>query len=289
VLLAAGVLVLGQAAVGFVPEADRVTRAVAGVNKSSGRAQALRFDLDMRIADGEVIARGELVTHPTGLARLELRASDGLVERHVLQGNLHEASRNGIRLEQYRAFLPPLYLLQAASRVTLAAALEGFGVRGDLIGLAPCGESNCYVIGDPGRVVPATAAGVEPASAQGTQPSPAPETSALHVGPVLGAFATIWVDIESFDLLRIESRAGVRTTLGPVITSDGVRAPSWILIEEPEQSSVRFEVTKVTPVNAPAVAFGESWLLAPVGNSPAPAPALEAPAASSAPVNPEKS
>ncbi len=239
-------LLLGGAAQGFVPEADRVTAAVAAVNKSSGRAQALRFDLEMRIGDGEVIATGELVTHPTGLARLELKGEGGLVERHILQGNARAASRNGLVLDRSRTFLPPLFLLQADSKVTMDAALQNFGVRMDAIGLAPCGESNCYVLGDPARVVPPSGES-RPATADS-----------------LGSFSTIWVDIESFDVLRMESPGGVKTTLGPANSVDGLSTPSWILIEEPGQSFVRFEVTRVTPVNAPAVAFGESWLRSPV-------------------------
>ena len=256
--VAALALVVHSAA-GFVPDAERVTRAVAGVNKASGRAQALKLELDMRIEDGDVIAVGELVTHPTGLARLELRGAGGLVERHILQGSQHQASRNGVRLDQYRAFLPPLFLLQANSKLTLDAALTDFGVRRQAIGLAPCGESNCYVLGDPGRVVSAVEVDAERVAAP------------LLAGEVLGAFATIWVDIASYDVLRIESARGVKTTLGPVIKSDGVRAPSWILVEEPGLSFVRFEVTRVTPVNAPAAAFGEQWLMAPV-QPPEPAP-----------------
>lgn len=281
-LLAGGLLVPGQGARGFVPDADRVTKALAAVNKSSGRAQALRFDLEMRIGDGDVIAIGELVTHPTGLARLELRGSGGLVERHVLQGSLHQASRNGVRLDQYRAFLPPLFLLQADTKVTLEAALDEFGVRADVIGLAACGESNCYVLGDPGRVAtpPGEAAagkrqpveevpGFDSALGAKAEPS-APGAAPIPAGEVLGSFATIWVDIVSLDVLRIESKSGVRTTLGPTITTDGVRTPSWILIEEPGQSLVRFDITGVTPVNAPAVAFGQSWLLAPLGREDSP-------------------
>jgi hypothetical protein len=299
-VLATGLVLFGQMAMGFVPEADRVTRAVAAVNKSSGRAQALRFDLDMRIDDGDVIAIGELVTHPTGLARLELRGSGGLVERHVLQGSFHQASRNGVRLEQHRSFLPPLFLLQADSKVTLDAALEAFGVRSDAIGLAPCGQGNCYVLGDPGRIVPLddalAAARPERVEPQATDPlavADAPGASSAiespaPAGKVLGAFATIWVDIVNFDLMRIESRSGVRTTLGPVIASNEVRAPSWILIEEPGQSVVRFEVTGVTPVNAPAVAFGEGWLLAPVDEERPAAPGPPTPEPRP-PVDPQKS
>lgn len=264
-LLLAAALLGGGAAFGFVPEADRVTAAVARENKASGRSQALRFDLEMRIGSSDVVAaRGELVIHPTGLARLELKGAGGLVERHVLHGSEHEASRNGIMLEQFRAFLPPLFLLQADSSVTLHAALAAFGVRSEAIGLAPCGEKNCYVLGDPGRVVAPPRFDPETPAEESNASDPLVEEPSLP-GTHLGAFSTIWVDIESFEVMRIESQEGVKTTLGPIFESSSIRAPSWILIEEPGQTHVRFDVTRVTAVNAPAVAFGSSWLLAPTG------------------------
>ena len=93
---AAGVVLLLPvlSASAFVPRADRVADAIARTNKADGRAQALRLELNLRIEDGEPVAKGELVTHPTGLARLELRGAGDLVERHVLQGSEHRASRN---------------------------------------------------------------------------------------------------------------------------------------------------------------------------------------------------
>jgi len=89
----------------FVPKADRIVAEVAKTNEASKRATALRFELSMRIGDGEVLAKGELITHPTGLARLELRGA-GIVERHLLQGNEHSTARDGELLENPRAFLP---------------------------------------------------------------------------------------------------------------------------------------------------------------------------------------
>lgn len=139
---------------GHVPQAERVSKAVAEANVKAGRAQALRLELVMRIGDSDPIATGELITHPTGLARLELHGAQGLTERHLLQGIEHSASRGGQPVDRPRAFLPPLFFLQADSAVSLNAALTAFGIRANLIGLAACGESDCYVIGDPERVPP---------------------------------------------------------------------------------------------------------------------------------------
>ena len=72
-LAAVLVLMIGATlAAAFVPGAERISRAIADSNRGSGRAQALRFELEMRIGDsgeGPLAARGELVTHPTGMAR----------------------------------------------------------------------------------------------------------------------------------------------------------------------------------------------------------------------------
>ena len=63
-----------------VPRADRVIDAVAVANVSGRRVRALRYRLKLHIGDGPPVAAGDLVSHPTGLARLELRASGGLIE-----------------------------------------------------------------------------------------------------------------------------------------------------------------------------------------------------------------
>lgn len=150
------VLAASQPAAAFIPKANRIAGAVAQVNRASGRTQALRIQLSMRFGDGEPVAAGELVTHPTGLARLELRAANELVERHLLQGSDHIASRRGELLAAPRPFLPPLFLLQADEAVTLRAALSSYGIDADLVGLALCEEEECFVLGDPARVPPPT-------------------------------------------------------------------------------------------------------------------------------------
>ena len=153
VLLA--VIALALPAQAFIPQADRVARAIAKQNKASGRTQALRLEVVMRDSGGEAIGRGSLVSHPSGLARLELRGAGGLVERHVLQGSEHLAARGGTRVPAPRAFLPPLFLLQSESRLALTTGLGELGGATASIGLSECGESDCYVIGDPARVPPA--------------------------------------------------------------------------------------------------------------------------------------
>jgi hypothetical protein len=252
-----------------VPKADRVVAAVAKANRKAKRTTALRFELTLSIA-GDVVAEGELVSHPTGLARLELRAPGGLVERHLLQGNQHSAARDGQMLAHPRRFVPPLFLLQANSPAVLDAALTTWQVDEGLVGLAPCGEGDCYVVGDPERVV-ARRRAIEvevpdqPLNAAVDEGATEIPERSLEGGPIVAAsgHGSIWVDSGSFDFRRIDSAAGVVVELGPYILSNKVRVPAWWSIEEPGKGVARFEIREVKEVNAPAAAFSRAWLLAP--------------------------
>ena len=91
---------------------------------------------------------------------------------------------------------------------------------------------------------------------------------------------TIWVDKQTFEIVRIESLTRVAIELGPTVTWDELRFPESITIFEPDKEPVRLEVGGVTPVNAPAAEFGRSWLLAPASElptSPRPAPTFPTP------------
>jgi hypothetical protein len=277
-------LALAVAAQAFIPKAERVIRAVAERNEKAGRAQALRLDLVLRIEDSDAIGNGILITHPNGLARLELRGTGDLVERHVLQGGEHLATRNGERLAEPRAFLPPLFLLQAEDEIALRSGLAQLGADLDAIGLAPCGESDCYVIGDPARVPPPFVPrhretgsdgqeAVDPITGAPYEPVPPPERSDSLTLDV--ARATVWVDIVTYEPKRIDLSDGVRVWLGPPATFGRVQVPSWIRIDEPGRRPATFDVVTVSPVDAPAAAFSRSWLERPVG--------LEAPPAETAP------
>ncbi|MEE2664791.1 MAG: hypothetical protein VX681_11800 [Myxococcota bacterium] len=271
-------LLIALAADAFIPRAERVVRAVAERNKDAGRAQPLRLDLVLRIEESDPIGTGILVTHPSGLARLELRGPSGVVERHVLQGGEHLAMRDGERLREPRAFLPPLFLLQADHELELRSGLAQLGAELDSIGLARCDEDDCYVIGDPTRAPPP----FEP---------PIPESEALEfealeldtleldttalfepiapegIGEPLaidGPRATIWVDVLTFEPRRIELQSGVRIWFGAPAAFDQVQVPSWIRIDEPGKRPVTFDVVAVSPVDAPAAAFSLSWLQRPI-------------------------
>jgi len=237
----AAVLLAGVASA-VIPSAPRIAEAVATSNRAAGRATPLWLDVTLRIGEGEPVAQGVLTTHPTGLARLELRSNRGFVERHLVQGNEYSASRDGKLIESPRPFLPPVFVLQATSGAALQAALTSFGVLSDQAELGLGDDHDCYVLG--GRA-PRGPDGVEP-----VQPS-------------------LWVDLESFEVVRIDRADGVRFRFGPAEKFGAVRLPRWISIEAPGQAPARLEIVKVTPANAPAASFSTDWLVA----QPEPPPA----------------
>ena len=147
-------IVFALPAPGFVPKPERIAMDTAKANRAGSRTQALQVELTLRVADRGPIGSGNLVTHPNGLARLELRDARSNVERHLLVGSELRASRDGKSLERPRAFLPPLFFLQADSPMTLRLALAEFGLDVEAVALAPCGKDICYVLGDPARVPP---------------------------------------------------------------------------------------------------------------------------------------
>jgi hypothetical protein len=225
-----------------IPNAQRIADAVAVANRAAGRSGPLWIDVALRIGDGEPLAQGVLTTHPTGLARLELRSTRGFVERHLVQGSEYAASRDGQLIEQPRPFLPPVFLLQAVSGAALQAALGSFGVAADQVELGLVDEHDCYVLG--GRAARGPD-GVEPA-----QPS-------------------LWIDMESFEVVRIDRGDGVRFRFGPSENFGSVRLPRWISIEAPGQTPARLEILKAAPANAPAASFSTDWLVTPPGPPPA--------------------
>jgi hypothetical protein len=292
VVLICGLVSLAIPAESFVPRSHRGIYAVADANVKGRRVGALRFDLELHIGEGAPVATGQLVMHPTGMARLELRAGGGLVERHLLQGNQHSASCNSRMLVRPRAFLPPLFVLQSSSATVLEAAMASLGVEPELIGLAPCGDDDCFVLGDPVRSVRnpilAEEASIEESneasSTEGLEEElvgdelegedSTRETEESPSGAYQGVpysrpqapehFATIWVQTSDFAVRRVELSDGTKVELGPYVSFEKVMVPKWWAIEEIGKRPVRFEVDGVVAVNAPASAFSQAWLLAPV-------------------------
>ncbi len=91
--LALAVLLAAGGALAAIPSPDKIARAVAEANELAGRAGPLLLHVSLRVAGTGRPAEGEIATHPTGLARLELRSPVGFVERHLLLGAEYSASR----------------------------------------------------------------------------------------------------------------------------------------------------------------------------------------------------
>jgi hypothetical protein len=147
-IVGVGSLVAALSAPASVPRPERIETAVAKTNTKAGRGRALQIEFVMQVGDRSSVAEGVLVTDPAGMARLELRGANGLLERHLLHGGERSAARNGETLTDFRYFLPPLFVLQAATGRGLHELLLGLNISPDAVGLAECGEGDCLVMGD---------------------------------------------------------------------------------------------------------------------------------------------
>jgi hypothetical protein len=230
---AAAVAFTSLPALAVIPSAPKIAAAVAAANRKAGRSKPVLLDVTLTIGDGPSVATGVLATHPTGLARLELRSRRGFTERHLLQGSHHTASRDGEMIEEPRHFLPPVFLLQATSGAALTAALASFGIASDEAVLGRVGDYDCWVFG--GRLPPAAE------RQQRMLPS-------------------MWVDLDSKDVVRIDSAEGVRYRFGPSQDFDGIRVPRWISIAAPGEPPARLDIVGAAAADAPAAAFGQDWL-----------------------------
>ena len=310
--IAWGLLAFSPMAQAFIPKADRTLREVAKVNRSSGRNKAIQLELTMRIGEREPVARGQLITHPSGLARLELRGFNGRVDRYLLSGSELAGAKDGLRIDRPQPLLQPLFFLQPSTSSTLRTALETFDVLSDSIGLAPCGEQDCFVIGDPRLAAPLPepeafeledeledeGALSDPLGLQGDEFARSArdletiggesvglrEQGALE-GPDLAIpedalLPRLWVDTEDLQVRRIDRANGVFTLFGPVVSFERLMIPAWFEVHEPDNEPIRFEVDRAVQVNAPPQAFSRKWLLAPVGDpssEPADDPAAAVP------------
>jgi len=220
-----------------IPSAAKIAEAVARASAAAGRSGPLWLDVTLTLGEGEPAATGVLASHPTGLARLELRHKSGFVERHLLLGDDYRASRDGQLLREPHPFLPPLFLLQATSGAALQAALASYGVASDVVELGRQGDRDCYVLG-----------GRAPRGPGGAEGAPLP---------------ALWVDAESFEPLRLDRRDGVQLRFGPALAFGAIRAPGFVTIASPGRPLARLEITRVAPANAPAAGFAPGWLTAP--------------------------
>ena len=224
-LLAAGLVLLSAvAALGYVPPADRIARAVADANRLHGRAQPLALTVSVRGEGDAPLATGTLLSDPRGVARLELAHGAGFVERQLRRGRGLEASRDRARLPDPHPLLPPLWVLQASPGATLQTRIAELGGDPDAVALGLDGDHDCFVLG--GRK----------------------------------AEASYWVDQETFAPVRIDLPGGVRYRLGPPVSRGGIELPAWVTLEAPGRPPVTLAIEAARAESAPPDAFAPDWL-----------------------------
>lgn len=183
----------------------------------------------------------------------------------------------------------------------MRAALSAFGVETGLLGLAPCGEQDCFVFGDP-RLAQGAMNASGSAGSGGTLTGPSFFGSAFggglggSVGGDLGGMARFWVDTKELQVRRIDRDNGVFMLFGPMVSFAKIKVPAWLEVHEPGAEPVRFEVERAVQVNAPPTAFSQQWLMglpadyqrpmgsrtSPSSSSPSPAPSPSLPTRSPA-------
>jgi hypothetical protein len=239
-LVAALALAAGDARA-FVPPVGKIADQVARANRSAGRAQSLVLSVALRAADGDTLAQGELWSDARGVARLEL-AAGGTVERHLLRGGQHLAARNGARIPDPAPYLPPLFLLQAGNGDRVLSGVLSIGASAEETVLGRHDGEVCYVIG--GRDLP----------------PPANESASLVGSP--GPKASLWVERESWRIVRVDRLDGTRYVLGPPRDHGDVTLPAWVRVERPGAAPARLEVLSARAGRFDlSGSFGTDWLL----------------------------
>jgi hypothetical protein len=219
----------------YIPSAERVAAAVAAANRGAGRLGVLELEVALALPGSEEpAATGELVSHPGGLSRLELRGPDGTVERYLLRGGRLLASRDRQTIDTPRPLLPPLFLLQAKSGDVLMASLLTLGVSAHEVALGYEGERDCYVLG-----------GRTPSGAAVSLPGPA-----------------LWVDQESLEPVRFDRGDGLRFVLGSPTSFGSIRLPSWVEIDDSRGLRARLEILSAQAASSSPEWFRPDWLSA---------------------------
>jgi hypothetical protein len=216
--IAALLLVFAGAASAWVPEPESAWSIVAQGNSNALRTRALSLDIALVGADGVVAATGTARLEPNGHARLGITWADGTVEMHERTATDYQATRAGARVANPLRLLPPFALLQASSGLAVAEALRAIGGDPKLVDLGMEGAHDCWVLG----------------------------------GREMGSFdantrASLWVDQESQQPVRIDDGAGTQYRFGTPAKGEGIRFPAWIEVRAASGPNYRIDVKVVTP------------------------------------------
>ena len=216
--IAALALAYAGAANAWIPAPESAWSIVAQENSSASRTRALSLEVSLVGADGVVAATGTARVEPSGRARLGITWADGVVEMHERSTTDYQATRAGAPVAQPLRLLPPLAVLQASSGLAVAEALRAIGGDPKLVDLGMEGAHDCWVLG----------------------------------GREMGSFdantrASLWVDQESQQPVRIDDGAGTQYRFGTPAKGEGIRFPAWIEVRAAAGPSYRIDVKAVTP------------------------------------------
>jgi len=218
----------------WVPPPERLAGLVADQNRAAQRATKLRLAVQVKGANGQLLARGEAVFEPNGRARLDLEYADGHRELHERRGGAsrtrvtppgQSGGLGGTRaagsdqtasaavVETEISLLPPLGLLQAINSASVLGALRDLGGDPTRVALGLDRGRDCWVLG----------------------------------GRTLGNFdmnehPALWIDLESKTPVRIDVASSAYYRLGPQTRFGSVEIPGWYEVAANGQPPLRVEI-----------------------------------------------
>lgn len=219
-----------------VPSAAQVAKATAEANRSAGRSRPLSVRVSVTLPGStEPVASGRLDSDPAGQARLEVHHRSGFVERQLRARGALRASRDGQILTDPRPLLPPLWLLQASNGSELLLRVGELGIDANTVAFGFEGDADCYVLGN------------------------------RNDGP------SLWIDIESLSLVRLDLPGGVRYRFGAELgRGDGVVLPAWVEMEAPGGGPMRLLLDQVVAGAPGQDGYSPAWLEGPASPTPPP-------------------
>lgn len=223
----------------YVPSAQRLTRGMAEANRAARRNQSLQLSFSLHQIDGaqdRILGKGEILSNPSGMSRLELRLGDGRVERHLLRGGQYLVNREGEKVSDPNPYLLPIPLLQAGNEETLRYVFRSLKVPVESSVLTRVDGEDAFFLGNqagPGRSLELAGSG---------------ESGA------------IWLAVQDLYPLKLRLGQGSVFFVGPERKWGKTRSPSYFDLVAQDGIKYRILIEKVDSVPAPAKMFNTDWL-----------------------------
>ena len=74
---------------------------------------------------------------------------------------------------------------------------------------------------------------------------------------------SLWIDMTSYEPLRLARSDGTEYRLGPSQLYEGIRLPEWIDIYVPDSLRARLTILSAARASVPAAVFQTEWLTSP--------------------------